>query len=212
MSYTMPPAGYTPPPAPAGQPRPGTVTAACGLLYLLVLISLAIGALSGYSNSLIGAEAYEQIYEDLGMNPAEAADAASFAASLWFIAAVPWVVSAILFLILAIFVAKGKQWARITTWVIGGIMALCCFPVCLFSNATNSLISGMGGTSGVDQDELTRLLQEAQPDWLPPVNTAIFGLGLLVVLVALILLLLPPSNPFFRKPEPQWTPPAYPAP
>lgn len=207
----MPPAGQ-PVPAPASQPRPGTVTAASGLLYILAFLSLAIAALSAYSVSLLDAETFQQIYEDAGMSPAEAESAASIATSLAFVGAVPWAVFAVLFLILAIFVGKGRQWARITTWVVAGITALCCFGSGLIGNAAGGMLSGMGGQSGINQDELTRRMQEMQPDWLPGVSAALYGVGLLLALIVIVLLLLPPSNPFFRKPEPQWTPPTYPAP
>jgi len=211
MSYTMPPSGYTVP-EPAGQSRPGTVTAASGLLYLLALLSLAITALSAYSVSLLDAETFQQIYEDAGMSPTEAESAANIATSLAYVGAVPWVVFAVLFLILAIFVGRGRQWARITTWVVAGITSLCCFGTGLIGNAAGGMFSGMGGQSGVNQDELTRRLEEMQPGWLPGVSAGLYGVGLLISIIVIVLLLLPPSNPFFRKPEPQWTPPAYPAP
>jgi hypothetical protein len=212
MSYSTPPAGYTVP-DPGGQSRPGTVTAASGLLYLLALLSLVITALSVYSISQMDASTFQQIYEDSGMSASDAEAAASIATSVAYVGAVPWVVFAILFLIVAIFVGKGKQWARITTWVVAGITSLCCFGFGLIGNAAGTALSGMGGQSGgVNQDELTRKIQDAQPDWLPPVSTAVYGLGLLAALAVIVLLLLPPSHPYFRKPEPQWTPPAYPAP
>jgi hypothetical protein len=208
----MPPSGYTVP-EPAGEPRrPGTVSAASGLLYLLTLLSLVIAALSVYSVSQIPADTFTQIYEDAGMSPSDAASAASVAKSFVYIAAAPWIVFAILYLILAIFVGKGKQWARITTWVVAGLTSLCCFGSSLVGSASTSMFSGMGGQSNVDQAELAKKIQDAQPDWLPGVNTALYALGLLAGLAVIILLLLPPSHPFFRKPEPQWTPPAYPAP
>lgn len=208
MSYTMPPSGYTVP-EPAGQPgRPGTVTAASGLLYILTLLSLAVAALSIYSISQIPPETFTQIFEDAGVSASDAAAAKS----VLYIIAVPWVVFAILYLILAIFVGKGKQWARITTWVVVGLTSLCCFGSNLLGSASSNMVSGMGGGGNVNQDELTKKIQDAQPDWLPMANTALYALGLLAGLAVIVLLLLPPSHPFFRKPEPQWTPPAYPAP
>ncbi|HZM77300.1 MAG TPA: hypothetical protein VFC19_16325 [Candidatus Limnocylindrales bacterium] len=182
------------------------------MLYVLALISLAITALAAYSISLLGADTFRQIYEDAGMNPTEAEQAASIASTFAYVGAAPWLVFAILYLILAIFVGKGKQWARITTWVIAGISALCCFGLSLAGNAANSALSGMSGQSGVDQGELARRIQDEQPDWLPVVDTALYAVGLLAAIVVIVLLLLPPSNPYFRRPEPQWTPPAYPAP
>jgi hypothetical protein len=212
MSYTMPPSGYSVP-EPVRPSRPGTVSAASGLLYLLALISLVITALSVYSVSLLDASTFQQIYEDSGMSESDAEAAASIASTIAYVSAVPWILFAILFLVVAIFVGKGKQWARITTWVIAGITSLCCFGFGLLGNAAGSALSGMGGQSGgVSQEDVTRKIQEAQPDWLPAATMAVYGLGLLASLVVIVLLLLPPSHPYFRKPEPQWTPPAYPAP
>jgi hypothetical protein len=89
---------------------------------------------------------------------------------------------------------------------------LCCFGFSLVGSAAGGMLSGMGGQSGVDQEEVARRIEEAQPGWLAGTTTALYALGLLLSIVVIILLLLPPSSPFFRKAEPQWTPPAYPAP
>src|SRR5688572_8066459 len=119
MSNTMPPSGYTVP-APAGQPRPGTVTAASGLLYVLALVSLVSAALLVYSASFLGADKVQAIYERAGMSPDQAQQSASSEAVTVYLQATLPCLLAVLYIVLAVFVGKGKQWARITTWVIAG--------------------------------------------------------------------------------------------
>ena len=50
------------------------------------------------------------------------------------------------------------------------------------------------------------------PDWITPVSTTLGIISLIAAIAIVVLLLLPPSNPYFRKQEPVWTPPSYPAP
>jgi hypothetical protein len=118
----------------------------------------------------------------------------------------------VLYIVLAVFVGKGKQWARITTWVIAGI-AVCCNGFGLAGSALlDSMLSGMGDVNGVDVAQAAEEIAALLPGWLTATSTALTAVALLASIVVIILLLLPPSNPYFRKPEPQWTPPAYPAP
>jgi hypothetical protein len=102
------------------------------------------------------------------------------------------------FAVLSFFNSKGKNPSRIVTWVIGGL-SLCCLGAGLGSNA---LFSGMdtGTTTGPSQDEVARRMEEATPSWYTPTTTALTVIGLLAILGAVILLALPASNDFFRKP------------
>jgi uncharacterized protein YidB (DUF937 family) len=210
MSNTMPPSGYSVP-APASEPRPGTVSAAAGLLYILALLSLVSVALTIYSASMLDADKVAEIYVKAGMDQSQAETVAGAAAIGAYIGALLPLLIGVLYLVLAIFVNKGKQWARITTWVVAGI-AVCCNAFSLASNAASSALSGMGNTSGIDQAEVTKDLEALMPGWLTTTSMVLTVLTLLASIVVIVLLLLPPSNPYFRKVEPQWTPPAYPAP
>jgi hypothetical protein len=114
---------------------------------------------------------------------------------------------AIAFVVLAIFNNRGKNASRIVTWVLGGI-SLCCSGVSLAGSAFSSSMNFDSGDSDVpDASEIQRRLEDALPGWYMPVTITIAVISLLALLVALILLALPPSNAFFRKPAPVWEPP-----
>jgi len=207
----MPPSGYAVP-APAGQPeRPGTVTAASGLLYLLALVSLVSVALTIYSASFMDAATIKKIYEDAGLESSLAETTANAASIGVYIGAVFPLLIGVLYVILGVFVGRGKQWARITTWVIAGI-AVCCNGFGLLGNAVGNVFSGLGNTPNFDQESATKAIQDLIPGWLTTASMVLGGVSLIAAIVVIILLALPPSNPYFRKAEPQWTPPTYPAP
>ncbi len=108
--------------------------------------------------------------------------------------------------VLALLNNRGMNTARIITWVVGGI-ALCCTGVGLALSAANSAVGGETSDDVASQEEIDRRLAEALPSWQEPVLTLTATLGAIAVLVALILLALPKSNEFFRKPQQQWEPP-----
>lgn len=113
--------------------------------------------------------------------------------------------------VLAVFVRRGNQPARIVTWVLGGIYALC--QVCgLAGNALPTMQTG-GQTDGPgsEPEEFARLIEEHTPAWLTTANTLLMIVALAGLLGAIILLALPVSNDYFRKPAEVWVPPtAYP--
>ncbi|GAA1635275.1 hypothetical protein ACFQY4_45185 [Catellatospora bangladeshensis] len=208
MSYTPPPSGYLVPPAPGAGPRPGTVTASSMLLYLTSALLVLSAALSVYTYSALSASEIEDIYRQGGADPSMAESSAAIVMGAAYGGAVLTVVIAVLFVILGLFVNRGKQWARVTTWVIGGI-GLCCCGFGLAGQAMTASLTG-GSAGGIDQEEITKRLSEQMPDWTTGVSIVITVVQLLALLAVIILLALPPSNNFFRKPAPEWTPPAYP--
>ncbi|WP_213012928.1 hypothetical protein [Paractinoplanes toevensis] len=131
-----------------------------------------------------------------------------------------------LFAVLGAFDSRGKNWARILTWVFGGI-ALCCVGAGLGSSSiSGSLETSADTAGGPTPEEVQRRLDEALPSWFTPVGTTITVIVLIALLAVIILLALPKSNEFFRK-QPaadQWgqpgqayppypgQPPAYPPP
>ncbi|MEU4552811.1 hypothetical protein [Micromonospora violae] len=110
--------------------------------------------------------------------------------------------------VLALFNNQGRNGARITTWIVGGIM-VCCVGGGLLSNAAGGLNAGGGGTGGdgPTPEEVQRRLEDALPDWVTPVSLLLGVLSLIALITALILLALPKANPFFRKQAAGWEPP-----
>jgi hypothetical protein len=210
MSYTTPP----PPPSGASAPaaRPGTVSLATTLLYLLTLLSVISVVLAIYQATFYDKAKIQQIYEDAGMDRATAEGAAVGASvGVYFAAAFALLIAAG-YLISAIFVGKGKQWARILTWVWAGLFGVCCGIAGLAGQAATGMLSGMGNTGGIDQAKVQQDIMDLIPGWLNTVTIVLGVISLLSAIAVIILLALPPSNPYFRKQEAQWTPPPYPAP
>lgn len=201
-----PPAGYLPPPAPqGGVVRPGTVTIASLLLYLLGLLLLIMTVVSIISVSSISTDVFADIYADQGMDREDAQTAANAVKAVSYGTAVIYVLIAVVLVICGVFVAKGKQWARVTSWVFAGLV-LCCGLGNVISASIGSAFSGQG-----NQAEIQRRLLDEMPGWVQPVNLVITIAWLLSAIAVIILLAMPPSHPYFRKPEAAWTPPAYPA-
>lgn len=208
MSYT------TPPSTPAAPARPGTVSLATTLLYLLGLLSLVSVGLAVYTASFYDADTVAQIYRDAGA-PSDVAEAAGASAQIgaYAFGAGLQLLIGVVYLILAVFVGKGKQWARITTWVWAGLFGICCGIGALAGTAFSGALTGLGGgAGGIDQAKVTEEMEQLLPSWLTPVSMVLGIISLLAAIAVVVLLALPPSHPFFRKPEPQWTPPTYPAP
>jgi hypothetical protein len=194
MSYAAP-----------GQPaepktRPATVTAATWLLLGVAAVFLLTAVLAiGFAGTF--GDIYEEAYagtdlEDIGRALGIGATVGGAVVNLLFAAG---------FVVLALLDYRGKNPARIVTWVVGGL-ALCCTGVGLL---TSSLSGAMGGNveGGPSPAEIQRMLEAALPGWYFPLSVTLTALSLLALLVAVILLALPPSNEFFRKPAPPAEPP-----
>ncbi|MEV1155487.1 hypothetical protein AB0J27_08800 [Micromonospora chokoriensis] len=108
--------------------------------------------------------------------------------------------------VLALFNNQGRNGARITTWIVGGIM-VCCVGGGLVSNAAGGFAGGQASGGGPSSDEIQRRLEEALPSWVTPVSLLLNAVSLIALIVALILLALPKANEFFRKPTAGWEPP-----
>jgi hypothetical protein len=196
--------GYsTYPAAPAQPPRPATVTVSTYLLWLTAALSLLSGVLTV---SLVGkmADVYGDLYEGTA---AEGTEGLIVGASVFV------VVLGLLFAaglaVLGIFNNRGRNGARITTWVLGGI-SLCCSGFGLAGTALSSSMnfdsSTTGANTGPSSAEVEAALNRAMPSWYEPLSTVLTVISLLAILGAVILLALPASNAFFRKPQPAWDP------
>ena len=198
-------AGFAVPPGgPVQKVRPATVTIADALL-IVVAIAYAAGFVVAIS---IMGTVTEVFREEFAGTEAEGAE--GVAAFFYVIAAAINLLIAIGLVVLAVLNNKGKNPARIVTWVLGGI-GLCCTGFGLIGSSIGGGGSFGGTSTEIDQDELTRRLEDALPSWYEPVNLGILVISLLALATALLLLALPPSNEFFRKtPNYEPPPPAYP--
>jgi hypothetical protein len=183
--------------------RPTIVTVACWLLYLAAAsqVLTAIVTLSQLNATKL---AYKKLFAETSMKGAEDMFVAITAAT-----AVGFgLLFAIGYVVLAILNGRGKNPARIVTWVIAGLAI--CFSGCgLVSSAVG--FNGFGG-SGAGNDapsgqEIQQALNEAWPGWYQPLLTTISIVSLAALVVAVVLLALPIANDFFRKTrEPGWEP------
>ena len=188
--------GFTSPPQPA-RVRPATVSTA-NLLLLVVAALYLIGFLINIS--VIGTMTEVFRAEFAGT---EAEGTESVVSAFIIGASMINLLFAAGFIVLALLNNRGKNPARIVTWVVGAI-ALCCNGLGLVGQGLGT----MGTTGGeIDADQLDRRLTEALPSWFDAANLAVIVVTLLGLLVALILLALPASNEFFRRPEPNFEPP-----
>lgn len=90
---------------------------------------------------------------------------------------------------------RGSRAARINTWVLG-LLVLCW-----------GSFTSLGGQSPTprnapDPAEYERLLAEAMPNWVEPVTVGTVLVSMLGVAVAMLLLVLPGANEFYRHAHP----------
>ncbi|MEV4821756.1 hypothetical protein [Micromonospora sp. NPDC049274] len=185
--------------------RPSTVTISSYLLYLFLacqVISLIV------TLSTIG-KTRDVLRDAYSSSTTEGADqVADFVFAFALGAGILVVLFSVVLAVLAMFNNRGSNGSRITTWIVGGIMVCCTGGTVLNGAGGGSFTTG--GNSGGDMpsgDEVRRRLEEALPSWITPVSIALGVISLLALLAALILLALPKSNEFFRKPTAAWEPP-----
>ncbi|MFI7077853.1 hypothetical protein ACIBO1_11245 [Micromonospora sp. NPDC049903] len=185
--------------------RPGVVTISTYLLLLFAICQL-ISVVVTLATIGTVRDVMDEAYRGTSVEGAE---------NLADVAVVFGVATAIFLLVVALALfglgllnLRGKNGARIATWVVGGIM-LCCTGFSLLSGLAGGMSMPGGETSGdmPSADEVQRRLEEALPGWVTPVSLLLGVISLLALLAALILLALPKANEFFRKPTQQWEPP-----
>jgi hypothetical protein len=187
-SYPAP--GY---PANAARSRPTIVTVASSLLYLVAAIQV-INAIATFATAGPIQDAVRDAYDGTASEGAE-----GVVAGIFIIGGVLNLVIGLGFAVLGYFDGRGKNVSRIITWVVGGI-SLCCLGAGLGSNAFVGSMNAGSGNGGPSQDELQQRINDALPGWYSPVTTTLTVIGLIVILAVVILLALPASNEFFRKP------------
>ncbi len=187
---------------PGAKPRPGVVAAASALLYLCGAIQLAsVGV------SLLALGPVQDVVQKEFANRPEAQTIAT-ATTVGIVIGVS--VSALLsvgVVVLGVLVGRGKNPARIVTWVIAGIGVLC-YGCSLAGTAVQSSLAGLG--SDPANADIQERITNAIPAWQNTVNTVATIIVLIALLVVIVLLALPASNEFFRKEQEVWTPSTWP--
>ena len=197
-------ADTTYPGAPAPKTRPTTVTVSSILLWVSAAALLISGVLVlSTINALTEAmrEAFTGTNVDGGVDAVVGITVALTVAQV-----VIWVLIAGGLVVLSMLNNRGRNPARIVTWVVGGF-ALCCGSWSLLGSAVSGAADLEG--SGPSDAEVERILNDALPSWYDGALLALAAISVLTVLAAMILLALPASNGFFRRPAPAWQPPPY---
>ncbi|OLB79649.1 MAG: hypothetical protein AUI14_09650 [Actinobacteria bacterium 13_2_20CM_2_71_6] len=180
---------------PVAQRRPGTVSAAGYLMFLVAALIVINGIITLVTLGPV-IDATRKAYASLPN-----ADAVGSAAQVvTVILVVVTYLFAAGFVILGLLDLRGKNAARIVTWVLAGLSVLC-FGCGAIGGATGGFGGGLGrgNTNGVDITEATRQINDAYPAWFKPTSLAITVINLLAVLAVIILLALPASNGYFRR-------------
>jgi hypothetical protein len=196
MSYTVA--------NPGGSARPATVTAASGLLYFAAAIQVISIVLSFFAFGPI----QEVINEQFADAPEAGAVATGMRVGIIFAIAINALFAAGT-IVCAVLDGRGKNPARIVTWVLGGIAVLC-YACNLIGTAVSGSLANMGGGTTPEQTEIQRRVEEALPAWQGTVDLLTSVLLIVAFGGAMILLALPQSNAFFRREQEVWVPPTYP--
>jgi hypothetical protein len=196
MAYTVP--------QPEAQRRPGVVTVAVWLLVLVAALQVISAAVTLSQLSALR-DAFDKLFADTAAKNAGSVMAVGNASVAAF-----WLLLALGFVVLAIFVGRGKNPARIITWVVAAI-SICCAGTNLASTAIGFGRSfGSAGSGAPTPDQVEKAINEALPTWYQPLLTTVTVVSLVALVTTVVLLALPVANPYFRKPQQQWQPPVPP--
>jgi hypothetical protein len=174
---------------PGSKPRPGVVTVAAAMLFLLIPVRVT---------AVVAGLVLASVSEPAILQNATAAnrDATRLGVQIGFgVAALFGLILIAGYAVLAAFVLRGNQVARILTWVFGGIGVIVEF-IALRPNdftKTASYLDAAGDTI---------------PGWIRPTSAATTTVTLVALILAVGLLATPPAHDYFRKPPQLWIPPA----
>ena len=195
-------------------PRPATVTIAAYLQFALLALSLISMVIILVTAPAMIDAVEAAASENLSQNEASTISTA-MSVGVYGGAAIG-VVPALLLAIFGAIHMRGKNWARIVTWVLAGL-GVCCGVIAIpFSGASTS-VEGMNSAANKAIEDA---VLESQPAWTTPVNMILMVLSLVLYIAVIVLLAMPASNQFFRKPTadpmqglpPQGPPPQGPPP
>jgi hypothetical protein len=178
--------------APAPKARPTVVTVATYLLFLVAFLEL-VDAIIGFSVYPKISDAIKDVYAGTDVESAEGVISATT-----IIGAVINLLFAAGLAVLGILDGRGRNVARIITWVVGGL-SLCCLGAGLGSSALVSSVNNDSSTGGPSSSEVQDRISAALPSWYEGTTVTVAVVSLLAMLAVIILLALPASNEFFRK-------------
>lgn len=181
----------------AGPPtrgRPSSVTISSYLLYLVAAL-LLIGAIASIATVGRTVDVLRAAYAGTSVAGTENVVLASTVG-----ADVLSILFAIGLAVLAMLNNRGRNVARIMTWVAGGLV-LCCNGIGLAGSSALTSMSVQQPGDLPDAAEIQRRVDAALPSWLGPLTIGAAVVVIIATLVAMILLALPASNEFFRRPS-----------
>ncbi|WP_406078602.1 hypothetical protein [Micromonospora sp. NBC_00858] len=165
---------------------------------LVVVGSSLLLALSGLAR--LGQVAAEAVNQDAYLTAHERVGAPSTFAALpmMFLIGVGLVVSlvALAILLLALVNLVGRNWTRIVTWIVGGVtlaVAGCWRALALIPAPSGEV------PEVTEWDSVKAVAGQLIPAWVEPVATVTGFVASPSLLVALVLLALPPANAFYRR-------------
>jgi hypothetical protein len=173
-------------------PRPTTVTVASMLMIALPIISV-IGYVAGLAATSTLRDNLRHAYEQAGLstdviNNSTTSLTGSFSGIISLIIAVAIGV-------LAVFNLRGANGARITTWVLLGIMLLLSVCGLVALGASQAALRTLtANTSGANLD-----FSHIFPSWYLPLSYLLAGLNIIIYIAVITLLAMPASHPFFRR-------------
>ncbi|MEV6965515.1 hypothetical protein AB0M47_10390 [Hamadaea sp. NPDC051192] len=199
---------YGPPAVQPARKAPAVVVTAAVILVVLGVIGLlnAIVSLASLGSTV---DRFRVLALRVGVSPQKIDDQVTQLRLQTILSAVIGLLIAIVLLVLAYFLVKGSNAARITTWVLCGIGALCacCGGAGLIFLKNLDRITVEGDQQAQEQVDLARAMADAVPGWQVGLGGTAAILQLLGYLAVAILLAMPVANAFFRKVTPMWQPP-----
>src|SRR4051794_27131787 len=178
--------------------RPGVVTAAVWLLYLAAALQV-LAAVITVSQLATMRDTYNQLFKGTvpGAGDRVAALSAALTVGLGLLFAVGY-------LVLTVFIGRGKPAARYVTWGVA-LVSVCCTGTTLVSTTISVSDNVGGGAGGPTAEEIQKAINAALPSWYQPALTTITAASMVAMVTVVVLLALPMANPYFR---PRTTPAA----
>lgn len=173
--------------------RPTIVTVAAALLFTVAAMAVVVALLPLPYLSKVH-DAAKQAYSGLP-NGDQIVSITQFAMIGGLVVTI---VVGIGFAVLGALDLRGSKVARIITWVVAGLGALCCGGGSVAGNLTSG--ASRGNVNGVDMTKAAEQVKAAYPSWYQPTVTTLDVLIMVALVVVIILLALPAAGPYFRRP------------